>query len=237
MPLVSQAVGDTLVLKNIGRNFALFVAAFLALLLAGFWIPYFSGVPHFEPGITAAVHVHAAALFGWAALMLVQPLAVYGRAYRLHRVLGTLSLALMSLVVLSSIAMLHKEFQERIQAGASLSAALKGEYLSAAQLSLVGLAYAGSIVAARRRKIGVHWRLMLCVVLLLMPAGLARTLGYWFDVPQATSQGVCIAINLLLLGALALHDVRAHQDRAIYGYTLAAYIPVVAAWAILGRPV
>jgi hypothetical protein len=58
-----------------------------------------------------------------------------------------------------------------------MSEALKGEYLSAAQLLLIVPAYAGSIAAARRRKIDVHWRFDACVVLLLLPAGLARTLG------------------------------------------------------------
>jgi hypothetical protein len=224
-------------LQDLGRNVGFLAAGFIALLIAGFWFPYLAVIPHFEPDTTLAVHVHAAALFGWAALLLIQPLAIYGRAHRLHRTVGTLSLAVMALVVLSSIAMLHKEYQGRIEAGTSMSTALKGEYLSAAQLLLVMIAYAFSLVAARRRKIDVHWRLILIVVLLLLPAGLSRTLGYWFDVPQVTSQGVCIAINLTVLGALAIHDMHARTALAVYGYALAVYIPMVAGWVILGLPV
>jgi hypothetical protein len=37
-------------------------------------------IPYFDPSITLAVHMHAAALFGCAALMLVQPLAIVAGA-------------------------------------------------------------------------------------------------------------------------------------------------------------
>jgi hypothetical protein len=224
-------------LQELGRNVGLFAAGLLALLVAGFWIPYLSAIPRVDSGITLAVHMHAAALFGWAALMLVQPLAIYARAHRLHRVLGRVSLAVMALVVLTSVAMLHREFQERIQSGSSMREALTGEYLSATQLLLVAIAYAFSVIVARRRNVELHWRLMLLVVLLLLPAGLARTLGYWFDVGQVISQSVCAALNLMVLGALAIHDLHARKDCAVYDFALAAYITMLAGWAILGRPV
>jgi hypothetical protein len=221
----------------IGRNFGFLMVGFAAVLLAGFWIPYFSGIPHFDSGITAAVHLHAAALFCWTALMLIQPVAIYGNAYRMHRTLGTLSLGVIMLVVVTSITMLHKEYLERIQAGVQVQAALKGEYLSAAQLLLLVSAYVLSIVAARRREIDVHWRLIFCIILLLLPAGLARTLGYWFEISQANSQSVCIALNAAALVTLTIHDIRAHKRWAVYALALSAYIPMAAGWFILGRPV
>jgi hypothetical protein len=75
------------------------------------------------------------------------------------------------------------------------------------------------------------------MLLLLLPAGLARTLGYGFDVRQVTSQSVFAALNLLLLGALAIHDWRARKDHAVYGFAFTGYITMLTDWAILGRPV
>jgi hypothetical protein len=46
------------------------------LMVAGFWIPYIGAFPRFDPAITVAVHIHAALLFTWIALLVIQPLAI-----------------------------------------------------------------------------------------------------------------------------------------------------------------
>jgi len=58
------------------RNIGYFLLALPLIFVAGFWIPYFSEIPRFDPSITVPVHVHAVLLFAWIVLLVVQPLAV-----------------------------------------------------------------------------------------------------------------------------------------------------------------
>jgi hypothetical protein len=62
------------------RNLGCVLLVLLPIFVAGFWIPYFSEIPHFDETITMAAHVHAASLFCFLLLLIVQPLAIRYRA-------------------------------------------------------------------------------------------------------------------------------------------------------------
>jgi hypothetical protein len=53
------------------RNLGYVLLVLPLVLIAGFWIPYFSEIAKFEPSITTAVHVHALLLFAWVALLVI----------------------------------------------------------------------------------------------------------------------------------------------------------------------
>jgi hypothetical protein len=79
---------------------------------------------------------------------------------------------------------------------------------------------------------------MICIALILLPAGLARTLGYWFHLPQSWSQAVCLVSIDAFLVALIIFDKR-RQSAAAHPYMIAlsAYIVIEALWISLGHPV
>jgi len=219
------------------RNLGYVLIALLPVFIAGFWIPYLSEIPHFDKSITAAVHIHAALLFCFLALLIVQPLAIRYQAFSTHRVLGKASNILIPFALAFSVAMLLKEYREHLTSGATVDVARNAEFLSAAQLLLFGILYALSIASIRRRDVATHMRYMICIVLVLLPAGLARMLGYWFYVRQSTSQTVCLtAIDALLL-ALTLFDRRRHLSGRPYILVLTVYIFIEAFWITLGRPI
>jgi hypothetical protein len=219
------------------RNLGYVLVALLPIFIAGFWIPYLSEIPHFDPSITTAVHVHAVLLFSFLGLLIVQPLAIRYRAFSTHRVLGKLSIILIPFVLAFSVAMLWKEYHEHLIGGATVGAARNAEFLSAVQLLLFGTLYGVSIASIRRRDVATHMRCMICIVLVLLPAGLARTLGYWFRVRQSSSQAACLAlIDILLLG-LIVFDMRRRLTARPYTMVLFAYVVIEAVWVTLGRPV
>jgi hypothetical protein len=85
----SVRVGVTGVLvENAYRNVGYYLIALPLILIAGFWIPYLSEIPTFEPSITAAVHIHALLLFAWVGLPVVQPLTIRSNSITLHRKFG-----------------------------------------------------------------------------------------------------------------------------------------------------
>ncbi len=219
------------------RNLGYVLIFLLPIFIAGFWIPYFSEIPHFEQSITAAVHVHAILLFCFLALLVVQPFAIRFKNYRLHRVLGWLSNVIIPLVLISSVAMLWKEYHEHLTAGAAVEMARNAEFLSAAQLLLFGVLYGVAIASIRRGDVATHMRCMICIALVLLPAGLARTLGYWFHVRQSSSQTVCFVVIDVLLIALVFFDKHRRLTARTYIVVLSTYVVVETVWTTLGRPV
>jgi hypothetical protein len=219
------------------RNVGYLLLALPLIAIAGFWIPYFSQIPHFDKSITPAVHIHALLLFTWITLLVIQPLAIRQRAYLPHRVLGRISYFLMPLIVVFAIAMVRKEYLEHRADGVSRVAGLREEYLSVFGLLALASLYLLAIRSARRRDIAYHMRYMICTALAVLPAALARVLGYWFDVRQWHSQIACfLAINLTLI-ALILFDVRRSATPAPYLQMLAFYAVFEVGWAALGFPV
>jgi hypothetical protein len=219
------------------RNLWRFLLLLPLAMAAGFWIPYFSEFPRFDPAITTAVHVHAALLFAWIALLVIQPLAIRRGAFRLHRLVGRASYLLMPLIVVFAAIMIRKEYFEHLASGMSPGAAWKSEYLSAIQLLILACTYLLAIVAILKRDAAAHMRYMICIALILLPAGLARTLGYWFDVRQSAAQTMCLIVIDLCLVGLLVTDWRRGVKSWPYLAFLLAHLAAGAGWLALGRPV
>jgi hypothetical protein len=218
------------------RNIGYFLLALPVIFVAGFWIPYFSEIPHFDSSVTIPVHLHALLLFGWIVLLMIQPLAIRRGARNLHRKLGRISYVLMPLIVVSAVAMVHKEYHEHLANSMGSGAALAAEFLSVAQLVLLAIFYWSAIVRIRRHEVAAHMRYMICIALVLLPAGLARILGYWFDMKQSVSQTFCMVVIDLCLIGLIWFDRSRHLAARPYIQALAAYIAIEASWVAFGRP-
>ncbi len=219
------------------RNAGYFLLALVPIFIAGFWVPYFSEAPNFDPSITTTVHIHAALLFGWLGLLLIQPLAIRYNALSTHRFIGRVSYFLTPLVVISAVAVTWKEYNEKLASGASVTAARNAEFLSITQLALLVTFYGLAISSVRKRNIAAHMRYMICIALILLPAGLARMLGYWFGVRQYLSQTVCLSTIDLCLIALIVFDSRLRVAARPYIVALSTYAVIEASWFALGRPI
>jgi O-antigen/teichoic acid export membrane protein len=219
------------------RNIGYFLLALLPIFIAGFWIPYLSEIPAFDPSITPPVHIHALLLFAWIALLVIQPLTVRYKALSVHRFLGKSSYVLMALIVPFTLAMIWKEYHEKLTEGKSISSALQAEFVSAAQLVLVVSMYVLAIIRIRKRDAPAHMRYMICIALFLLPAGLARTLGYWVNLRQMTSQTISLAVIETCLAALTAFDIRRQLNARPYVVAFLAYNATAITWIALGRPV
>jgi hypothetical protein len=225
------------VMERAYRNLGYILLLLLPIFIAGFWIPYLSEIPHFDASITAAVHIHAILLFCFLGLLIFQPLAIRYKAFSVHRTLGKLSNILMPFILIFSVAMLWKEYHEHLADGVSMASARNDEFLSAVQLVLLGCLYGLALSAVRARNIPEHMRYMICIVLVLLPAGLARTLGYWFNFRQSSAQTVCLALIDIVLLVVIAFDRRSQRPTRPYAIALMAYLVIEVVWFLLGRPV
>lgn len=194
-------------------------------------------LPHFDKSITLAVHIHAILLFSFLGLLVFQPLAIRHKVFSIHRKLGKLTNILMPFILIFSVAMLWKEYHEHLTDGATMAAARNDEFLSAVQLFLLGSLYGLALSSIRSRDVAAHMRYMICIVLVVLPAGLARTLGYWFSFRQSSAQTVCLGLIDAFLLALIGFDKRGDRPSRPYVMTFAAYLVIEAVWLTLGRPV
>jgi hypothetical protein len=219
------------------RHLGFFMLVLLPIFVAGFWIPYLGEIPTFEPSITLPVHIHALLLFSWLGLLIFQPFAIRHGAIRAHRLLGKASLAAMALIVPFALVMIWKEYHEKLAGGSSVSRALQAEMISAVQLVIIVAMYVLAIARIRRHDVPAHMRYMICIAIFLLPAGLARVLGYWFNVDQSTSQTVCLAVMDLILAVLVIYDLHRRLQPRPYIVAFATYNLTAVVWLTLGRPV
>jgi O-antigen/teichoic acid export membrane protein len=219
------------------RNLGFFLVALLPVFVAGFWIPYLSEIPAFDPSITLPVHIHAALLFAWIALLVIQPLTIRYGAFRVHRLLGRTSYVVMALIVPFTLAMIWKEYHEKLAEGKSISFALQAEFVSTAQLVVTVMMYVLAIIRIQKRDVPAHMRYMISIALFLLPAGLARILGYWFDMKQVASQTISLAVIETCLAALIAFDIRRHSNPQPYVIAFLSYNATAIVWIALGRPV
>lgn len=219
------------------RNLGYFLIALLPIFVAGFWVPYLSEIPAFDPSITPPVHIHAVLLFTWIGLLVFQPIAIRYRAVAAHRLLGRVSYAVMALIVPFTLAMIWKEYHEKLSDGQSITYALQAEFVSSAQLVVTVAMYVLAVVRIQKRDVPAHMRYMICIALFLLPAGLARTLGYWFGMRQVTSQTISLAVIEACLAALIAFDIRRQLRARPYVLAFLAYNATAVVWIALGRPV
>lgn len=216
--------------KNLGY-FLLILVAFVAV---GFYKPYFALIPHFDAGITPLVQVHAILLMSFVALLVAQPLLIRYRRRALHKSLGKLSYFLMPLLVASCVGVIFKEYDEALARSASVETALRSIFSDVAQLLLLVVFYLLAIL--NRRNVPAHMRYMIAVALIAAPAGIARVLGYWFEVPRYASGLASNALLDIVLIALILFDRRNHLNYRPYMLVLPLFVLSHAAFAVLARP-
>jgi uncharacterized membrane protein len=214
------------------RNLGYFLLILVAFVAVGFYKPYFALIPNFDPGITPLVQVHAILLMSFVALLVAQPLLIRYRQRELHKSLGRLTYFLMPLLVASCVGVIFKEYAEALSRAPAT--ALRSIFSDVAQLLLLVVFYMLAIL--NRRNVPVHMRYMIAVALIVAPAGIARVLGYWFDVPRYASGLASNALLDVVLIALLLFDRRNHLNYRPYLLVLPLFALSHAAFAFLGMP-
>jgi uncharacterized membrane protein len=191
-------------------------------------------IPNFDPSITPLVQVHAILLMSLVALLVAQPLLIRYKRRQLHKSLGKLTYFLMPLLAASCVGVIFKEYAEALSRNPSIGAALRSIFCDVAQLLLLIFFY--SLAILNRRNVPVHMRYMIAVALIVAPAGIARVLGYWFDVPRYQSGLASNALLDAVLIGLILFDRRNHLNSRPYVFVLALFVLSHAGFAFMGRP-
>jgi hypothetical protein len=120
--------------------------------------------------------------------------------------------------------MIWKEHHEKLPDGNSIASALQAEFDNHGDELDKLIAHASGSPSSH-------------LSISLLPPGLARTLGYWFDVRQVMSQTISLAVIETCLAALIAFDIRRQLNARPFIVAFLAYNATAVVWIALGRPV
>jgi len=203
---------------------------------AGFFFTYFEpNIRGTYPQAALAVHVHGWSFFGWYLLLPLQAGLIQTRRVRLHRTLGSASVALAALMVTTGLLVIGVQMQAAMMAAEPTFFALFGPMIFATLVLFAGFYMA----ALRLRRNGAyHKRLVVVASAAGMGAAMFRLLGALVGpVSWAPTVGI-LATNLFIVWGM-VHDVR--RERRIhpaYQIGLAVCVALeLAAWLLTPTPV
>jgi len=149
-----------------------FFTAAVIVSLAGFFNSYIRFFPA-AGKFPFAIHIHFIAFVFWFALLLVQPLLVRRKNYRLHRKLGRLSYFIAPVLVITMLWLISNRFQRewpvfRSEASITLLAGILDTIL-----------FSGCYIIAMRSRHNVRWHVAFLIgaTLVILNPGLSRLLN------------------------------------------------------------
>jgi hypothetical protein len=190
------------------RNFFTAMAALiLAISIFGFAPTFFLKDAFDAPDLKPTVHIHGALFTLWPVLLLTQALLIRSGKYGLHRILGMAGAVLCAAMVITGVFVVLDKPRFNIASRAFIFTPLVG-------LILFPLFIAAAI--RFRRDAATHKRLILLGTIILVPAGLRRTM-HILGFEQSEAYTYWIAYVLILL-PLVVYDLKTR--RTLHAATL-----------------
>ena len=205
------------------KGFFYFLAFFL-LMLAGFWLTYFTRVLDQE---NYRMHVHGITLILWCMLLVGQAYFIRIKCYRVHRQVGKLSYVLVPLIAFTTVDL----YKYRLSELTSLSA---GDYLFTASVLLALLTFLifYGLAIFYKSKPAIHARYMICTIFPMFTAVIDRIIDSYFpfllpyfpDVDGPVIQVVGLTLADILLVLLCIWDWRSHRRINVFPIVLVIHL-------------
>ncbi|MGJ8680616.1 hypothetical protein [Paraglaciecola sp.] len=194
------------------------------LTLAIFWPTFLSGIADYK----VPVIIHGISAIAWMLLTIVQALLIKNRQRKPHRTIGYIAPILATIVVISGLQMERQMVQTQgLDAIGEALLSIKFFYNDVTGLALFCLFLALAILAARRRDIALHLRLIACTAIIPIMPALIR----FFEsitpqiAPDFTTALLASQIALIsLVATLVLLEWRYSRLRWPFAYLLGYYI-------------
>lgn len=211
----------------LGRSAYLFAGVFGCALLA-FWPSYLSLLGR---GSSGYVHVHAAVMTLWFALLIVQAALIRAHRRALHRRLGALSYGLAPIIVVAGVLLSHVALVR--DAGGDPAGAGRTLYLPLSMITWFAGCYALAIVY--RNVPALHARFMVGTALAAVDPIASRIAAFYLPPLEDPARYPLIswgAVAAILIGAIVAERGQP-RGRAVFPAMLAAISLVFALWFAL----
>ena len=211
------------------RTTGYWFAGLFALALLAFWPGYLSQLP--AGGIRGYVHLHAAAMTLWFALLITQPFLIWYGMRDWHRRLGRVAYGLAPVAAASGVLLAHAGVVR--DAAGDPSAAAAGLYPPIAMTAW--FAACAALGLAYRKVPAIHARFMIGTGLAAIDPIAARVVVF-YGPPLPEPIGfplISWAIAAAALTVLIVAERRQPRARAVFPAMLAAITTVWALWFTL----
>jgi hypothetical protein len=206
---------------------------FIGTVVVGF-APNTAGILAGElPSPPLVIHVHAAVMACWLALLLTQTILMANGRRTLHMTLGLASLALAPAIIIMMIAATVWRYGLRIELGVARGVPAEvsdffGTYLVLAQIRTIVLfaLFVAWAIVVRRSDPETHKRMMILASLMPLPAAIDRM--YWLPSTLPASADASHAYQLVLLAPALLYDI-VRRGRLHRAYVIGLVLLVLSA--------
>ncbi len=185
------------------KNTGYFMLLLIVVVIFGFYKSYFSHFRDFNEGFTAVTngditifhHLHATLATLWIFLLIIQPLLIRYRKFKIHKMIGKISYFIFPLLIFSFILLILNIFKS----GQPVRA-----FNPIANCAFLILFY--SLAVYKRKNTPTHMRFMIGTATVFLQPSLARIGQYLFGLQPKTSNNflVFIIIYLILIGLILL---------------------------------
>jgi hypothetical protein len=174
------------------------------LIFAGFYETYFKNFPVADK-ITYFEHLHALVAIMWVLLLVIQPILIRNKNYRLHKKLGRVSYFIFSLLILSFVPQIIKVVKTE---------PLENLFFPVADACLILTFYFLAIYY--RRNIAKHMRYMIAGALVLLGPTIGRIGPILFRWSGIFTQNVQYGIIYSILIGLLIYDTKKLRNNKPY---------------------
>jgi len=198
----------------------IYFIAFFLLMLAGFWLTYFTKILDQE---NYRMHLHGVTLILWCGTLISQAYLIRAKNYPLHRQIGKFSYILAPLVVFTTIDLYKFRLSE-------LSALTTTDYLFTASVLIALLTFVifYGLAIYHKDRPAIHARYMVCTVFAMFTAVIDRIIIFYFpsilpyfpDVGGPVVQVVGLTLADALIAILCIWDWRSHKRLNVFPVAL-----------------
>lgn len=182
-------------------GFAVFI--FIAAHI-GFYQKYIALFPSFTK-VSTVTHFHATLMFLWLALLVLQPVLIFNRQQKAHRLIGRLTYIIAPLLVASMVLITNQGYFSKItrlspvESYASLSVNIP-DFFAFSILYVLAVYF--------RKKTDWHARYMIATSFPIMGAAFVRVLMRNLEVPRNTAFDLVMFISEAVCIAFILGDIK-----------------------------
>ncbi len=218
-------------IENAYKNVGYFFLILVALVIAGFYKSYFGLFPHFDNNIIFLTHVHAFVMTLYVILLIVQPLLIRYKKFRIHRFLGRFSYVLVPIIILSFFGMIYKEYNDKLVHKISNAEFIEFTFLNISKLLLFGGFYMLAII--NRKKTPFHMRYIISSALVFVEPSLSRATFFWMNMDFLPSFLYSFGLTDFALIALIFFDKIKRLNYKPYLIALVFFLIYQIAWYML----
>ena len=190
------------------------------LVHLGFYATYIRHFPEFD-GFSWVHHLHGSLMASWVFLLVLQPMLIYRKQIRAHRILGRLSYILAPLILVSMVLVARLNFHHGIVDSSPVEVFAR-QSITWMQILLFLLFYTQAIY--HRKQTDQHLRFMVATAILMTGPAMGRIIGVYFGGGSFPYNVVLpLVIKTTVAAALLLSDLIKHKNWKPYAIVFAAF--------------